>query len=920
MKIFLQYILILLLFIGGSGATFAQKNGKKGSIKSYTDIPQNTVIDSTPFNQRLINEMFDYMYSTREEKLYLHTDKESCQPTDTIWFRGYLISAATNKLADYSRYIYVELTDKNNRVYWREKVARNETDSTFSGYFPIHDNITQGEYFLRAYTYWQQNQNDRNVYRKRIRVINPFDHKVECKMEVDSTNSGKRTLKVSFLNYLEETYDNVPFHYIIPGETPENTLMTGTTGLNGVARIEIKNPESDHIWIKFTDQAKWDFETYSRIPGSRLSYSVQLFPEGGYLIPNTIQKIGFKSVGTDGLGIAIKGHIEDEDGKIITKIESNHLGMGHFVINTTNCSNYKLIVENGEGNIKTYLLPKANNKALAIALTNNNANITYNILGNEDYSNMSLYIHNRGIPLGVINAKDNIGKVLELGSAPEGVIHFVLIDTLGKIHSERVWFNRKKERNYITIQTPEKQITPREDANITLKLTSPIQEPIKGNFSISVINNGQGAVDMFSGGIESYTLMSSDLTGYIEQAGYYFEKYDQEHIDALDNLMLTQGWSRFNIEEILAHKTLPEPKYFVERGQYLSGHVKNFLGKDSKSASIRIFGNNGIMETCTTNENGRFINENIWFDEGTRFTVQAISARGKKSIELLLDEQQFETPTFVMPAMLSKLYNDREFYRKYGKSYIFAENGEKLSTFGIVNVSTETVKETSFQSAGALRARREEEKKYHDDERNLFMQGFTDIKSFGNTRSLEAEIYIAGEEAKKYIPPEMRYDRAKSKIQKSEAPATVETKFAGYSAENYTSPLSGMNRSVNSQLSYMGGGSFVTESHSIPITGIAIAESVDIDFNIQTIVPLAPQKSGKEFYKPSYNVNEELLKEMIDEKITRYWNPAVKLNSEAPFTFSFPTAAGDGNQSYTITVEGIDTEGNAITKQLIYRL
>ena len=99
MKIFLQYILILLLFIGGSGATFAQKNGKKGPIKSYTDITQNTVIDSTPFNQRLINEMFDYMYSTREEKLYLHTDKESCQPTDTIWFRGYLISAATNKLA-----------------------------------------------------------------------------------------------------------------------------------------------------------------------------------------------------------------------------------------------------------------------------------------------------------------------------------------------------------------------------------------------------------------------------------------------------------------------------------------------------------------------------------------------------------------------------------------------------------------------------------------------------------------------------------------------------------------------------------------------------------------------------------------------------------------------------------------------------
>ncbi len=916
MVTFLRAIFIFIAIVWATQISMGQKVRTRGAA----EIPSTSVIDTTPFNQRLINEMFDYMYSTREEKLYLHTDKESCQPTDTIWFRGYLISAATNKLADYSRYIYVELIDKNNRVYWREKVARNESDSTFSGYFPIHDNITQGEYFLRAYTYWQQNQNDRNVYRKRIRVINPFDHKVECKMEVDSLGSGKRTLKVSFVNYLDEKYNNVPFHYVIPGETPENTLMNSSTGLNGVAKIEIKRPESDHIWIRFTDQAKWDFETYSRIPGSKLSYNVQLFPEGGYLIPNATQKIGFKSIGTDGLGIAINGYIQDNEGNIITKVQSNHLGMGHFVINTTNAENYTLVVQNSEGNTKSYQLPKANSKAFAIALTNNNANITYNILGNGNFDNMSLYIHNRGIPLGVINAKKNIGKTLELATAPEGVIHFVLIDTTGKIQSERVWFNRKQERNYIEIATPEQRVTPRNDAQITLNLISPTQETINGNFSISVINNGQGEVDMVSGGIESYTLMTSDLTGYIEQAGYYFEKYDKEHIDALDNLMLTQGWSRFNIEEILAHAKLPEPKYFVERGQYLSGYVKNFLGKDSKGATIRIFGNNGILAQCTTNEKGRFINEDIWFDEGTRFTVQAISAKGKKSIELLLDEQQFETPTFVMPPMLAKLYNDQEFYRRYGKDYIFADNGEKLSTFGIVNVSTETVKETSFQSANALRARREEEKKYHDDERNLFMLGITDIREFGHTRSAAAEIYIAGEDAKNYPKPEMRYDRAKSKIQKSEAPTTVETKFAGHSAEKYTSPLSGTNRSINNQLSYMGGGYFVTENQSVPVTGIAIAESVDIDFNVQTIVPLAPQKSGKQFYKPSYNVFNEALKEVIDEKITRYWNPAVKINSETPFTFSFPTAAGDGNQSYTITVEGIDTDGNAITEQLIYRL
>jgi hypothetical protein len=89
---------------------------------------------------------------------------------------------------------------------------------------------------------------------------------------------------------------------------------------------------------------------------------------------------------------------------------------------------------------------------------------------------------------------------------------------------------------------------------------------------------------------------------------------------------------------------------------------------------------------------------------------------------------------------------------------------------------------------------------------------------------------------------------------------------------------------------------------------------------MQTLLPSAPQQQNVEFYKPSYNVATELLKEVVDEKITRYWNPNVKLSSEYPFTFSFPTAAGDGNQSYTITIEGITETGTPIHKSFQYNL
>ena len=97
--------------------------------------------------QQHISSLIDYLNSTKEEKLYIHTDKESCFVGDTIWFKGYLIGAATHTIADLSRYIYVELTDRNNTVYWREKVALSGHDSVFQGYFPVNEDIAQGEYF-----------------------------------------------------------------------------------------------------------------------------------------------------------------------------------------------------------------------------------------------------------------------------------------------------------------------------------------------------------------------------------------------------------------------------------------------------------------------------------------------------------------------------------------------------------------------------------------------------------------------------------------------------------------------------------------------------------------------------------------------------------------------------------------------------
>ncbi len=52
--------------------------------------------------------------------------------------------------------------------------------------------------------------------------------------------------------------------------------------------------------------------------------------------------------------------------------------------------------------------------------------------------------------------------------------------------------------------------------------------------------------------IDNYLWLSSDLTGNIESPGYYFSNKGME--EAMDNLMMTQGWRRFRWEDIRQNK------------------------------------------------------------------------------------------------------------------------------------------------------------------------------------------------------------------------------------------------------------------------------------------------------------------------------------------------------------------------------
>ena len=900
-----------------------------GQVQAQTPINHDSIVS------KLSQNMTYYAVNSRSEKLYLHIDKECCQPGDTLFFKGYLVSAVTNVPVDYSRYMYMELVDRRELVYIREKISKDTVLNAFCGYLPMSENLHQGEYFLRAFTYNMQNEKEEYIFRKRIRVINPHDNRITCKMDVEDLKSGKRILKVSFLNAQNERYDNVAFQYKIPGETPDTTFLVGETGYNGQCRIEINNPKSDHIWISFDNNGSWAFEKYLPIPGSVRDYEVQFFPEGGALIANTTQRVAFKCVGRDGLGIAVKGKVKNTNGEHICDFQSNHLGMGSFYIKADPKERYIVVCNDENDHTKEFELPSSESNALSLALTQNKESVSYNIIASgsmQDYSDKYILIHSRGIPLAIAPITDMQNKSMDLSNAPEGIIHFAVIDIHGNVYTDRLWFHRKAQTSSITLEEPLRSVKPREDAHMRLHLTSGTPSET-GNFSISVTNNGQMPHSSDNMNIVSNLLLTSDLKGYVECPGYYFNgDLESKDLD-LEHLLLTQGWSKFSLQEILQNSYSRDRKYYLERGQFLSGRVKNYWGKRPLfDNSIILIGTNGIARELQTDSTGYFVEDDLWYDEGTRFVVQALTPKGRSNLELQLDNQEFRMSRSVEPLMVCN--GDIEFYKMFGKDYIFADNGERIQTMGEVKVH-----------GGPIAMRRAIMQEYiQRDIRRNFQLGVTNVSSYGSApwtvrngmrasgyRYYANMLHAASGNMEPIMTPggnafnEPTIDfKSLNNVDEDlvkawEALGDVERVNNGEAAQTLVASNDYKSRGIIGVKFSIFGPVVTSDIIGKPVFDLYVPH-YEVKFNMQTIVPFAPQKRGVQFYKPSYNISPELLKDAVDEEITRYWESDVQFSDAGVFEFDFPTADGPGNRSYTITIEGITENGTPIHHSFQYSL
>ena len=157
-------------------------------------------------------------------------------------------------------------------------------------------------------------------------------------------------------------------------------------------------------------------------------------------------------------------------------------------------------------------------------------------------------------------------------------------------------------------------------------MRTPDGRPAKGDFSIAVTD--RSAIPLRTAGdIYSTLVLSSELRGVIEEPDYYFNAQHADAAQALDELLLTQGWRRYDVPKLLRGE-YEEPRDPLVAGQEIAGRV--VPGNDARfqkridSYSVQLLiPRSGFATQTRIRPDGTFSLSGFDFPDSTTFVLRA---------------------------------------------------------------------------------------------------------------------------------------------------------------------------------------------------------------------------------------------------------------------------------------------------------
>ena len=538
-------------------------------------------------NDSIINKLSQYVgivdqfsKNLPQEKVYLHFDNSIYYQGDDIWFNCYLVTSDQCQASPLSKTLYVELLNPGGEVINKQilKIENGRCHGNFTlNKLPFYS----GFYEVRAYTKYMLNFGEDVLFSR------------------------------TFAVYEKPTK---------PGAYEEKSLMKYGRGLYPILR---------------------------KRPVKEKKVSLKFFPEGGNLVNGVPSRIAFEATDAYGNPIEVSGEVIGVNKETIVRFKSVHDGRGVFSFTPSDKiqpqDKAPKIVVDYNGKKYNFDLPAVLPKGIVLKVDNLSSpdSIGISVQSNSETSKgiFGLVLMSGSTLQKYLIIDTSEGKPIDFKidkqNLPAGVSRIILFNAAGQIVGDRLLFIHSDKKLSIQEKADKESYKPYEQVNMQFAISEKDSIPVETTFSVS-IKDGQNDIKPDQD-IQSNLLLMSEIKGYVHHPDYYFESNDSVHQQALDLLLMVQGWHRYSWNWV--NETKPfELKHQPEKGIEINGQVVSFVKSTpkpnvtvstlicQKNDSNKV--KNSFMENFVTDSLGRF---SFTADVDGRWDmVFAVTEKGKK--------------------------------------------------------------------------------------------------------------------------------------------------------------------------------------------------------------------------------------------------------------------------------------------------
>ncbi|MGZ8549300.1 MAG: hypothetical protein ACXWV2_01510 [Chitinophagaceae bacterium] len=630
------------------------------------------------------------------------------------------------------------------------------------------------------------------------------------------------------------------------------------------------------------------------------TYDIRFFPEGGNLVAGLPSKVAFHAVGGNGNGIFCRGTVYNQNNDSITSFGALRFGMGHFSFTPAKGDSYKAIVQTGSGTSITRPIPLAYENGYVMHLnpaSEGTIRITVHSGNNDEF--LFLLVHTRQ----VIKLADS--KIITNGLAEftinkkelgEGISHFTLFNSRRQPVCERLYFFPPKEKLNIEIHTDQAEYERRKKVIVQLETVDKNMLPVKADLSMAVFMT-DSLQSINESDIQSYLWLSSELKETIESPLYYFNSTESDKEEVTDNLMLTQGWSRFKWEDVLKTDK-PSFQFLPEyEGPVITGRIiERSSGLPAKNVAtwLSVPGEKFVLGSNTSDQNGNVIfNLNKFYG----------------SNELIVQPAEKQKTTYTIS--IENVFAENFSSRKYPSFRIEKKWEDQLLSYSI-NTQVENTYVPGKKQKFYHYKHEDSTAFYGKPDRTYLLDDYTRFITMEEVmREFVTEVRVRKQQDEltfrvKHLPYQVFFDNAPLVLLDG-LPVLDMNKLMEFD------PLKIKKLEVVAKKFYSGND--IIEGIVSYTTYKANLDGFQIDPNA-LVLEYEGLQLQREFYSPMYATKEQAESRLPDFRNLLYWSPDIKTDEKGSHDVNFYTSDRPGR--YAVVVQGINSNAVAGSKVVYF--